>query len=325
MDIQKLFFERVKQNLSPNVLLADEISTVLNIGSDSAYRRIRGKKELTLNEVFKLCKHFNISMNSIINYQSGNVLFKYTQFDINNMDNYYSHLQGLSVLMENMVRAKEKEMYCLTLDIPIPHFMPFLELTLFKVYTWFQSVNKLAITYDKFIEQLDIPLLTNIYEKIGKAYNQIPSTEIWTNNTIEPILFLLDYYPDLDCFEKRETFFLLCTQLLQMIENIEQMAAKESKEYKGKTVSYRMFLSPLHLMNDFTIAKRDEVCITAIKLYTINAIFTSDEYFCSEVEKWTNDLIAKSLSISGNSAKERFQFFQKLKNKVNCLMETKYR
>jgi len=91
-------------------------------------------------------------MDSGINYQSGNILFRYTPLDINNIDNYYSYMQELSVLMENIAKAKEKEIYFSALDIPIPHFMPFLD----KVYTWFQGVNKLPITYDKFIRQLNI-------------------------------------------------------------------------------------------------------------------------------------------------------------------------
>jgi len=57
------------------------------------------------------------------------------------------------------------------------------------------------------------------------------------------------------------------------------------------------------------------------KLYTINGIFTSNEYFCSEVEKWMKDTITKSVYLSGDSARERFKFFQKIKNKINNLLE----
>jgi hypothetical protein len=303
--------------------LADEVSDVLNVSSDSAYRRIRGEKGLTLKELSKLCRHFNISMDAVMNYQSGNILFRYTPLDMSSMDNYYAYMQALAALMESIAKAKEKEIYFMAMDIPAPHFTPFLELTLFKIYTWFQSVNKLHITYDKFVEQLDIPLLTGIYDKITHAYSQIPSTEIWTNHTIEPILHLLDYYPDLNCFEHKDTFSLLCTQLLHLVEDIEKLAEKEKKEYRRKEVFYRMFLSPLEIMNDFMVTKKDGVHLTSIKLYTINGIFTSDNYFCSEVEKWIKNSMAKSHSLSGNSTRESFRFFQKLKNDVNYLMESK--
>jgi hypothetical protein len=326
MDAQKIFFETVKQNLPSSVRLADEVSDVLKVSADSAYRRIRGEKELTMTELSKLCLHFKISVDSVINNQSGNIMFRYSPIDMNNMDNYYLYMQHLAALMENIAKAKEKEISFMAVDIPLPHFTPYLELTLFKIYTWFQSINKLTVatvSYEEFCELLDIPLLRNIYAKITNAYHQIPSTEIWTNNTVDPITYLLDYYSDLHCFENKDSFSLICTQLLQLIENIEKLAEQEKKEYKGKDSFYRMFLSPMAIMNDFMITKRDGVNVTTIKLYTINGIFTSDTNFCSEVEKWMQNSISKSLSLSGNATRERFQFFRRLKDRINYLLETK--
>jgi hypothetical protein len=320
MDIQKIFFETVKQNLPSNLRLADEVSDVLKVSQDSAYRRIRGEKELTMNELSVLCRHFNLSIDSAINNQAGNISFRYSPIDMSNMDNYYLYMQHLATLMESIAKAKEKEIIFMAVDIPLPHFTPYMELTLFKIYTWFQSVSKLTVSYEKFCEMLDIPLLRNIYAKITNAYLRIPSTEIWTNNTIDPIIHLLDYYIDLNCFESRESFVLICTQLLQLIENLEMLA---EKEYKGNDSFYRMFLSSVAIMNDFMITKRDGVNVTTIKLYTINGMFTSDTTFCSEVEKWMHNSISKSISLSGNATRERFQFFRKLKDRINYLSESK--
>ena len=321
MDFQKVFFEIAKNKLSPNYRLADVVSQVLNIGSDSAYRRIRGEKKLTMNELALLANHFNISLDSIINYESNNIMFKYIPLDLNDLNNYYSYMDDLSKLFESISKSKEKEIYIMALDIPVAHFMPFIDLTFFKIYTWFNSVNKLQITYDEFVSQLDTQRLSLIYKKIENAYYQIPSAEIWTKNTIEPLLRLLDYYSDLNCFEKKETLPLLCRQFIQMVDNIEKYTLKEEKEYNGKTSSFRMYLSPVDIMNDFMIAKRDGMNITSIKLYTINGIFTSNEYFCSEVEKWTKDTMSKSLFLSGASERERLKFFHEIRNRINNLLE----
>ncbi|GHU62202.1 hypothetical protein FACS1894123_02750 [Bacteroidia bacterium] len=321
MDTQKAFFEIAKSKLSSNFRLADVVGDVLNVGADSAYRRIRCEKELTLNELAKLCRHFNISMDSVINRQSDNILFKYTPLDLNDMSNYYAYMKNLSDLMEGIARSEEKEIFFMAMDIPAPQFSPFLELTLFKIYTWFESVNNLRLTYDKFVESLDIDQLLGYYNKMTDAYKQIPSTEVWTNNTIDPILHLLDYYSDMKCFENKETPLALCNQLFQLIESIEINTEKESKEYQGKNVPFRLYLSPVDIMNDFMITKRGGINVTSIKLYTINGIFTSNEYFCNEVEKWMRDAMSKSLFLSGASARERYRFFNQLKTKVNNLLE----
>ncbi|MDR1436658.1 MAG: hypothetical protein LBI65_00925 [Candidatus Symbiothrix sp.] len=318
METQKFFFEIVKNRLSPNLRLADVVGDVLSVGSDSAYRRIRGEKELTLNETAKLCRYFDISLDSVINLRSDNIPFKYTPLDLKDMNNYYTYMKGLAALFDSIAKSGEKEICFMAIDIPVAHFTPFLELTLFKIYTWFQSINNLQVTYDRFVSGLDIPFLVDIYAAIDNAYKQIPSTEIWTNSTLDPLLHLIDYYFDMNCFEKKETADLIGYQLYRLIENMEKYAGKEEK---AKAIPFRMYLSPIDLMNDFMISKRDGITVTSIKLYTINGIFTSNEFFCSEVEKWMQNTVSKSLRLSGASEKERYKFFQNLKNKTNYLLE----
>lgn len=102
---------------------------------------------------------------------------------------------------------------------------------------------------------------------------------------------------------------------------MELWAEKECKEYKGKEVFFRMYLSSVDMENNFVITKRDGMSVTSIKLFTINGIFTSNNAFCEETEKWIRDIISKSLYLSGASARERFKFFQQVKNQINNLAE----
>ena len=321
MEVQKTFFEIAKGKLPSNLRFADVIGDILGVGTDSAYRRIRGEKELSISELTKLCQHFDISMDSVVNCQSSNVLFKHIPLDLSNMDNYYTYKNNISMLFDSISKAKEKEMFFMAMDIPAPHFASYLDLTFFKIYTWVHSVKNLQITYDEFVKSIDVNCLTDYYNKMRNAYKQIPSTEIWTNNTIEPILRLLDYHADLNCFEKKETLYLLCHQLLQLIAEIENNTENGYTEFNGQKFFFKLYLSPIDIMNDFMVAKQDGVNVTSIKLYTINAILTSNDYFCNEVEKWMQNTMSKSLLLSGASAKERFKFFQEMKNKVNNLLE----
>jgi len=321
MEIQKIFFETTKQRLNPNLRLVDVISDLLNIGSDSAYRRLRGEKELTLSELVKLSAYFNISIDSLLNYKSDNVIFKYTPLDFTDMQDYTSYIRSLSNLYEGLAKAKRKEILITAQDIPIFHFTPFVELTFFKLYAWNQSINRNQISYDQFVSGLDRDELSLIYDKIINSYSQIPSTEIWSENTIEPILRLFDYHLDMDCFESKQYPVLLCHQLLQLIENVELWAEKGCKEHNGDVAYFQMYLSSVDMENNFVITKRDDVTTTSVKLFTINGIFTSNDAFCEETERWIRSLISKSLYLSGSSDRERFRFFQQIKNKINDLLE----
>ena len=199
--------------------------------------------------------------------------------------------------------------------------MSFHELTFFKLYSWNQSVCEERISYEKFISRLDKDKLSGYYKRIADTYKQICSTEVWTDGTIDTILWLLDHHYDMNCFENKDYPVLLCRQLLQLIESLEKWAENESKEGKNKKTYFRMYLSPVDLENNFIIAKRDDVAITSVKLFTINGIFTSNTGFCEETEKWIRSIISKSLFLSGSSERERFGFFQSMKMKINNLID----
>src|SRR5262245_33330930 len=76
LELQKTFFEYLKNRISGNLSAVDEIADLLNISNDSAYRRIRGEKELTLSELKILCSHFNVSVDHLLGIDSGTFLFR---------------------------------------------------------------------------------------------------------------------------------------------------------------------------------------------------------------------------------------------------------
>ena len=319
---QKALFEMIKSQLSYNLRLVDSICDILDISIDAAYRRIRCQKELTLVESAKLCNAFDISMDNILNFKSEYASFRYTPLEMSNFDTYCNYMEKLASLYDGLINAKEKSIITTVQDILIFHFLPFTELTLFKLYVWNQSTSTQSLnSYEQFVESIDRNRLESIYKKIIQAYYQIPSTELWTTETINDIITSIEYHYDLDCFEKKETINLICHQLLKLIENVCKLAEEGMKEFNGKKTVFNMYLCPVNMENNYLITNNNGVKTTSIKLYTINGIITSNTLFCDETEKWINNLISKSINFTGASERERFKFFQLLRNKVNYLID----
>jgi len=74
-DVQQVFFQHIKNNLPPHLSLVDEIAELLNISNDSAYRRIRGEKGISFDEIRTLCLHFKISLDQLFYLNSESVIF----------------------------------------------------------------------------------------------------------------------------------------------------------------------------------------------------------------------------------------------------------
>ncbi len=321
METQKRLFEIIKSKISEQFRLADVIEDLLGISLDSAYRRIRGEKELTLSELQKICTHFSLSMDEILNYQSNRgALFQYAAVDLTNQESYINYIKRLSDSLSGLRSAPEKELFFTAQDIPFYHFLKYPDLLFFKLYAWHDTISKTHISYGNFCEKLDREVIIPMYEQMANSYLCIPSKEIWTNQTIDTILRLLDYYIEIGAFATKDMVLLLLNQLLQLLETINKYAEEGYKGGERKT-PYTMYICSVDLENNFMLARRGDQLICNIKLFTVNSIATDNKSLCDETEKWVNDLISKSILISGTSVKERFRFFQTTKNKIEGLID----
>ncbi|RPI43230.1 MAG: helix-turn-helix domain-containing protein [Bacteroidetes bacterium] len=75
-DIQLQIFRRIRDQLPGHVSLVDEVADILGVSNDSAYRRIRGEKALSIQEVSKLAETFRISLDDLTAGHSDTVTFR---------------------------------------------------------------------------------------------------------------------------------------------------------------------------------------------------------------------------------------------------------
>src|ERR1035437_6885835 len=73
--IQKEFINKLKDILPSNLSLADELSDLLEVSTDSAYRRIRGETVLSIDEVVKICRHYKIPFSPVSEENPNTITF----------------------------------------------------------------------------------------------------------------------------------------------------------------------------------------------------------------------------------------------------------
>ena len=62
--------------MPPGSSAIDEIAQVLNVSVDSVYRRMRGEKTISLEELYKLSSHYKISLDQLMELQTGAFQFR---------------------------------------------------------------------------------------------------------------------------------------------------------------------------------------------------------------------------------------------------------
>src|SRR6476620_600357 len=117
LNTQVLLFQYLKSILPSHLLMADEVADLLDISPDSAYRRIRGEKPITLEELEKVCVRYNISMDQFLHLKSNSFLFSgiLREEKERSFEDWLDHLLKQLMFMNTLTN---KRLYWLLKDIP---------------------------------------------------------------------------------------------------------------------------------------------------------------------------------------------------------------
>ena len=92
--LQQEFFKMIKSAMPPGSSAIDEIAQVLNVSVDSVYRRMRGEKTISLEELYALSSHYKISLDQLMDLQTGTFQFR-GNFLNNKTFRYDNYLNGM--------------------------------------------------------------------------------------------------------------------------------------------------------------------------------------------------------------------------------------
>jgi hypothetical protein len=320
---QMLLFDLIQKAIPANLAMVDVVSDLLNISTDSAYRRIRGAKLIDFEEAVLLCNHFKISLDAFVkNPNKDQILCNFTPLDLKDLNNQLIYLQNLLDDIDHIRNEPDCEMILSAGNLPVFNYLPYKELTFFILYSWSCSLCGFTGMYDEFTKDLDFDKLSACYEKIVKSYLLVPSTEIWTVDTIDRLLTLLNHHHEIGHFSDENFPLLLCEQILELIDTLQTWATKGVKG--PNEIPYKFYASEIDINNSLVLFKKTNDTKCFLKLFTITGLSTSDERFCREIENWLENTEQRATLISGASEKERYRFFRVLKQKVRFLIDKIY-
>ncbi len=327
MELQTLFFNQIKEKLPSHLSLVDEISELLQISYDSAYRRIRGEKKLSINELNILSLHFGISIDALFNLKSRNVIFKH--FSISPPSTGVKEL--LKLVLNDLQRIQQtqiKEIIYTAKDPPIFHYFQFPEIAAFKMFFWEKTIFQFPQFADKkfSISNYDTEI-KKLGEQILSISLKIPTTEIWNEDTFNITFKQIEHYWVSGLFEKTKDIIILCDKLYTWIEHIKKQAELGFKFLYGtKPVgvenSYKFYENEVVLNDNTIFIETDKFTSTYLTYNVLNLLTTNDKAFCQGVKSYVKGLMKESILISSVNAKERNRFFNKLLEKIIMFRES---
>jgi len=312
----------MKELLPPHISVVESVADILHISSDSAYRRIRGETPLVLDEAREICSYFKLSLDQVLNVQGGATLFQNIRVSAHDY-NYEQYLKDLLSQLQQISSFIHKEIIYRTKDMPLFHNFYFKPLIAFRYYFWMSTI----IQHPDFNKrEFDIncvsPEILSLSQELTRAYNNVPSTEIWNTECVNSALSQIEFYKDSGYFSSsadikmvyealEETFIHLKNQ----VEYGGKFMPEENREMKRN--NYTFFHNRVVLGDNTILIITDNVKTVILNYDALHYITTRDEAFGNYCYSDLQKLMKRSTILSETSEKQRNIFFGIMLNKIN--------
>ena len=318
---QEFLFQRIKELLPPHISMVEAVSEVLNVSNDSSYRRIRGETPLVLQEVKQLCDHFHISLDQLLNVQSGSTIFQNIRIDFEQY-NYEQYLNGLLNQFQQLRNFHHTDIIYLSKDVPIFHNFYFKPLIAFRYFFWMKTMLlDPGFANRHFDFNCITPEIETLSQELLREYERVPSTEIWNTESINSAISQIEFYKDSGYFSSSADIKIIYEALEETIQHMKIQAEYGCKFMPGenpqmKKSNFKFFFNRVILGDNTILVTTDSTRTAYLNYGLLNYIVTKDEAFCNDCYDDIENIKKRSTMLSQTSERQRNIFFGILLSKI---------
>jgi hypothetical protein len=320
-DLQQQLFQSIKSRIKEDVSAADEIAGLLDVSPDSANLRMRGEKQISLEELITLSTHYKISLDQLMNIQTGSFIFQGNLLNPKT-HRYEDFLKGMMHTMAYFASSKEKRYYYLCKDVPIFHHWACREFATFKYFFWMSILMYFPEFRNRKVNMNDYP---DECWKFGQStlsyYNQIDSFEVWNIESLNATLHQIDYYRESQMFESDADVLKVYESLERTLDHLETQAILGYKfdindPQKKPLGKYHLYFNEIIILDNSMLVVQDDIKMALVLHSVINYMMTRDITYCDNLDNYIQNLLKRSTLISETSEKERGRFFRILHERI---------
>lgn len=326
-ELQQELFKAIKSLIKKDIPPAEEIARLLNVSADSAYRRIRGEKTLSIDELQTLCTHYKVSIDKLMGMPATGIVFQGQYLD-KNIFRFEEYVGSMIQNLTYMNSFKDKTFYYICKDLPIFYHYHFKEIAAFKWFFWLKTYFQFPeFERKKFSFEEHPNELFKLERKVLSLYNQLPSVEIWNLESMNIFFRQIEFYRDSQVFESDADVYLLYETIGKLWDHLEEQAALGYKFDYGdsgqeKLGNYKMYFNEVLLGDNNMMLEMDGGRISYISHSTINFMYTRDEGFNTNMYNHIQNQMKRSTLISEVSEKERSRFFRIIRDRINSRIKS---
>lgn len=294
---------------------ASVVAKILNIGKESAYRRLRGSINFSFKEIATLANHLGISLDILFGLiQQEDALFKLRLLNEgHSIDIYMSKLAEYTSILHNITSTSNNVVFRLAQNsLSLYNIFRHPTLSKFYLFKWLRQTQPSYVNL-KFAD-FELP---NQFREIQDAY-------ISEMQKISHFILILDpniyssSIKDIDYFYKvnlvtNQELNLLKQDLLSSIHNLETMA---TSGFSAKGARIEMFLSSIDIETSYIHIESESQHYSEFLIFSIFSLDTKNMTLSQTQKDWIDSLKRYSTSITQCGEIQRYNFFNKQREMV---------
>ena len=294
--------------------LVEELTDLLAIERESAYRRLRKEVIFPVDELVKIASAWNISLDEIADINHNHISFKVQLADyISPPATQLKHTQNI-IRVCNLPGMKYMEV---SNKLPRSLASGFPYLARYQLLKWmyqFVKEEKRILPYSKIFFPAKMSGLVSEYYKAVK--NIEDTTFVWDHALFEFLVLDIRYFHSIYLISDEEKE-LIKNELFSLLDYMSEVATKGCWPETGKKVN--LYIASISIDTNYNYYYSDEFKVCRVHAFAKNEIYSRNPAMIEDFVEWMQLKKRASVKISEADEKSRIEFFMKQRKLIGEL------
>lgn len=254
----------------------------LDLGKESAYRRIKNQIPFTFEEVIIIAKDLDLSIDQLLGQKTSNNITFSADFNLEQepADIYVNILTKDIALIEKLITASDLKITAIINRIPL-RFLPHKALFKFEYCHYLYSSGYIPLMA-QFSDIIVPQQISDLHEKSSNYFRGLKNVNCILDSMVFPRLIKeIQYYHRMR-FISDEDLHLLQTELFEMLEIYESLLRK-GKNAAGS--NYIFYYSLLNLDSNMVFIEFDNNFSLQLWIYPESSIIINNNPMINDIQK----------------------------------------
>jgi len=311
------FLENLSTRYPKKGQLAEELMDLLCIEREAVYRRLRKDVVFHAFEVAKIASAWNISLDEVIDIDSGKITFQMQQLDYLDPQDKEKYL--IRAVIDGLLRTKDfpdTEYMEVCNRLPRPLLAGYGYLNQFYLFRWIYQYtdNEEVVPLSQIIISEDKKALTRDYYR---AIKQVPNTNfVFDYKLFDNLVRDIQYFQSIRLITDEEKD-LIKKDLCALLDYLSEVASKGCyPETKSKV---NLYVSQIGVDTNYSYFYSNEESLCFVHAFDKYEIYTQNSQMINSFISWMKLKKRTSVQISEVDEKSRIDFFETQQEIVKTL------